>query len=71
MQILLKDLLFHFFNTAFEKSLSHQFEILLQKSGWSKNHIWEDCHSFIDAKCRWSFNRLDGAVSNSEPFGQR
>ena len=26
--------------------------------------------SFIDAKCRWRCDRLDGAGSNREPFGQ-
>ena len=40
MQILLKDLLFYFFNTVFEKSLNHQFEILLQKKQVGQK-IWE------------------------------
>ena len=28
-------------------------------------------HNFIDAKCRWHFDQLDGAGSNKEPLGQR
>ena len=34
-------------------------------------HIQEAWHSFIDAKCRWRFNQLDGAGSNRELLGQR
>ena len=29
--------------------------------------VW---HNFIDAKCRWRSDRLDGAGSNREPLGQ-
>ena len=53
MQILLKDLLFYFFNTVFEKSLNHQFEILLQKkTSWSKN-LRKCCDWFF-----WNFTFL-------------
>ena len=27
-------------------------------------------HNLMDAKCRWRFDRLDGAVSFREPLGQ-
>ena len=34
-------------------------------------HIQEAWHSFIDAKCRWHSNQLDGTASDKEPLGQR
>ena len=33
--------------------------------------IQEAWHSFIDAKCRWRSDWLDGTGSNREPLGQR